>query len=402
MISVRVDGLGKAYRVYKRPIDSLKELIFRRDYAETIWALRDVSFEVEKGGALGIVGDNGAGKSTLLKLLAGALTPTTGGVERSGRAAALLSLGGGFHPDLTGTENARIGCAVLGLSPADTEAELPRIAEFSELGEFMERPVRTYSSGMYLRLAFSVATVVDPDVLVIDEHLSVGDQHFQHKCQRRIMALREAGCTLVLSSHDVRSIGEVCDRVLWLRQGRPVMLAAAEGVLNAYQDHVRDRDAAGQAAAAPATPPPSTRREDAGENRIHSVTLEGGRDNREFLTGDPLRLRLVFRLSDQAARDGVHAGILIVRNDAVWCYGNLTKTDQPSGSLHAMGGGQWGLAFVIDQLPLLSGQYTFTVALLDDRSPHVYDYQNGVVPFSVRNPGRDVGAVRIPHRLERP
>lgn len=160
MISMRAEGLGKAYRLYRRPSDSLKELLLNRTYSETFWALRDVTLEVAMGGSLGIVGDNGAGKSTLVKLLAGAIAPSTGRVERSGRVTAILSLGAGFHADLSGSENIRIGCAVLGMSPAETAATAPAIADFSELGPFLERPVRTYSAGMKLRLGFSVATAV--------------------------------------------------------------------------------------------------------------------------------------------------------------------------------------------------------------------------------------------------
>src|SRR5690606_12992188 len=163
----------------------------------TFWALRDVTLEVPVGGSLGIIGDNGAGKSTLLRLLAGASAPTVGTVERRGLTSAMLSLGAGFHPDLSGRDNIRIRCAVLGLSAEETDRLQPTIEEFSELGEFLDRQVRTYSSGMQLRLGFSVATAVEPEILVVDEHLSVGDQHFRHKCMRRIQALREQGCALV-------------------------------------------------------------------------------------------------------------------------------------------------------------------------------------------------------------
>lgn len=399
MISLRAEGLGKAYRMYKRPIDSLKELFLRRDYAETFWALKDVTFEVARGGSLGIIGDNGAGKSTLLKLLAGATVPTTGRVERIGRTSAMLSLGAGFHPDLSGTENIRIGCAVLGLSPAETEAIAPKIVEFSELGDFIERPVRTYSSGMQLRLGFSVATAIDPEVLVVDEHLSVGDQHFRHKCMRRIMELQQSGCSLILCSHDLHVVREVCERALWIRDGRPAMLAASPNVVDAYQDHARARDAE----AGPALPESADAAQHLTENYLKEITIGGDCRNGIIETGGTLELRILARLSDAVYRDGIHVALLIVRSDAVWCYGVMSKWDGLSNGLYPLGAqGDYGIRFIVEHLPLLAGEYSFTVSLMDDRSPHVYHTMSGVAPFAVRNGDKDVGVARIPHRWSRP
>lgn len=398
MISIRAQGLGKAYRVYKRPFDSLKELLLRKEYSETFWALHDVSLEVAKGGSLGIIGDNGAGKSTLLKLLAGATAPSAGQVERSGRISAILSLGAGFHPDLSGIENIRIGCAILGLSPAETEAHLAEIVEFSELGSFVERPVRTYSSGMYLRLGFSVATAVDPQILIVDEHLSVGDQHFRFKCMRRIMALREAGCTLVFCSHDLHAVREVCDRTMWLLDGRPTVLAATSSVIEAYQDHIRVRDAETQGPVRNQEAP----RDHPTDNYLYDVALGGECLNGQIETGGRLELQILARLSEAVYRDGVHVGLVLIRNDAVWCYGVATKWDGLSSGLYPRGGDDYGVRFVIDALPLLSGQYSFTVALMDDRSPHLYDTWSNVAAFTVEHGGKEVGVVRIPHRWDRP
>ncbi len=400
MISMRAEGLGKAYRLYRRPSDSLKELLLNRTYSETFWALRDVTLEVAMGGSLGIVGDNGAGKSTLVKLLAGAIAPSTGRVERSGRVTAILSLGAGFHADLSGSENIRIGCAVLGMSPAETAATAPAIADFSELGPFLERPVRTYSAGMKLRLGFSVATAVAPDVLVLDEHLSVGDQHFRFKCKRRIMALREAGCSIVMCSHDLHSLGEICDRALWLRDGTPAMLAATEDVLKEYQDHVRARDTAKAGAIRPVAVNPETREHPA-DNFLLNVSLGGDCRDGQIATGGTLELRIEAQLSEAARSSGVHVGIMISRNDAVSCYGVSTKMDDLPTGLHPLEGGTYGVAFIIDQLPLLSGQYSFTVALMDDRSPHLYDRWSGAAPFAVRHSGGEVGVTRVPHRWAR-
>jgi lipopolysaccharide transport system ATP-binding protein len=230
MLSLHTQGLGKAYKVHRRPIDSLKEALLRRSLSEPVWAVQDVDLDLEAGGSIGIIGENGAGKSTLLRLLAGVTRPSCGVVTHVGRVGTMLQLGAGFHPDLPGTENVRIGCAVMGLSPRETDALLPAIIDFAELGDFIHRPLRTYSSGMTLRLGFAVAVAQRPDLLVVDEHLSVGDLHFRYKCLRRIAELRESGCALVLCSHDFHSVRETCDRTLWLHQGRPRMLADTASV----------------------------------------------------------------------------------------------------------------------------------------------------------------------------
>ncbi len=395
MTALTATALGKAYRTYRRPIDSLKELVTGRVYAETFWAVRDINLEVPVGGSLGIVGDNGAGKSTLLKLLAGATKATEGRVERGGRTSAILSLGAGFHADLTGAENIRIGCAVLGLSPQETESLAPAIVDFSELGAFIGKPLKTYSSGMYLRLGFSVATAVNPDILIVDEHLSVGDQHFRHKCLRRIMALREAGCSLVLCSHDLYSVEEVCDRTLWIRAGRASMVGPTVDVLKEYQDYVRAKDNAGDVGvpAAPAQPDASTQ----ADNRIVDVRVRGGRGDGLFETGDQLDLQIRATLTPAVVKDGVHVALVIVRNDGLWCYGVKSVDSARSSRFAATAGGDYGMSFVIPRLPLLAGKYSFTVALIDEKSPHVYDHRPMAAPFTVRQTTDDVGVVEIDH-----
>lgn len=400
MIALRAAGIGKAYRLYQRPVDSLKELLFRREYAETFWALRDVTLEVPVGGSLGIIGDNGAGKSTLLRLLAGASAPTVGTVERRGLTSAMLSLGAGFHPDLSGRDNIRIGCAVLGLSAEETDRLQPTIEEFSELGEFLDRQVRTYSSGMQLRLGFSVATAVEPEILVVDEHLSVGDQHFRHKCMRRIQALREQGCALVFCSHDLYAVREVCERTLWLHEGQPKMLGASGGVVDAYQDHVREQNAGSQAMSSGAEPTlPTVNREL--PSHLLDVTLQGAAAQGDLPTGGRLEISIRARIAEHLRDEAIGLGILIVRNDGTWCYGVSTGIDEVS-PLRQVDEDCHGARFVIDALPLLAGQYSFTVALMDVRRHHMHDTWTGAAPFTVRSDARDVGLVRLEHRWESP
>lgn len=401
MIALQARSIGKAYRIYRRPIDSLKELVLGGDRARTFWALRDVSIELEQGRSLGIVGDNGAGKSTLLRLLAGAATPTEGSVQRRGRMSAILSLGAGFHPDLSGADNIRIGCAVMGLSPAETESVFPQIVEFSELGSFIDHPLKTYSSGMSLRLGFSVATVAQPDVLLVDEHLSVGDQHFRHKCVRRILALREAGCALVFCSHDLHAIGEVCERVLWIRDGRAAMLGPTLDVLREYEDHVRARDGVVETAGhVVRSDAPAVEESDVRENRIVDLKILSGTS--EVVTGERMELRIVVRLSDKAAADGVHLAIVIMRNDGLWCYGVTSRDDGGRPIPPGARGGEYTIDFVMPSVPFLSGQYSFTIALMDDRTPHAYDHRTGACAFTVRHHTSEVGLARVAHQWRRP
>jgi ABC-type polysaccharide/polyol phosphate transport system ATPase subunit len=231
-----VQNLGKRYRRYARQWDRIRQWFARnpRQYYQEHWALRGVSLRVERGQTVGILGANGSGKSTLLQLIAGTLTPSEGSVRYQGRVAALLELGSGFHPDFTGWENASLQAGILGLSPAEIEERLPIIAEFSELGEALNHPLRTYSSGMIVRLGFSVAISVDPDLLLIDEALAVGDMRFQHKCMTRIRHLRKMGITILLVTHDLSAIKRLCDHAYVLHQGRMVQSGPADPVCNWY------------------------------------------------------------------------------------------------------------------------------------------------------------------------
>ena len=395
---IRTQGLGKAYPIYKRPIDSLKELLFRKNCHETVWAVRDVELAVPAGSAVGIVGDNGAGKTTLLKLLAGGLEPSSGRVERVGRVSSILELGTGFHMDLTGYENIRIGCAVLGLSPAQTAERLPAIVNFSELAHVLDRPVKTYSSGMFLRLAFSVATTVDPDILVVDEHLSVGDQHFRKKCLDRISRLLADQAALVFCSHEFYAIREVCAQCLWLRDGRPAMFGPTADVLDAYQDYIRAREAATTGTAAP-----EASQEDriyGGDTCLLDVALGGDCHDGVIDSGGNLVVTVRARLSADARRDGVHIGILVLRNDLEWCYGVSSKMDGIADAWTALGGDEYGIRMTFDQLPLLGGQYSLRVALLDKVSPHLYDVTAANAEFKVRQSGGEVGMARLPHHWE--
>jgi lipopolysaccharide transport system ATP-binding protein len=234
---VSVRSIGKMYRIYDQPLDRLKQMLFARtgrQYGQEFWALRDVSFDLHPGERVGVIGRNGSGKSTLLQIIAGTLAPTEGEVRLEGRVSALLELGSGFNPEFTGRENVFINGAILGMSRQQVEERFDEIAAFAEIGEFIDQPVKVYSSGMFVRLAFAVTTSLRPDVLLVDEALAVGDIFFQQKCYRRMNELRTHGCAVVLVSHSMADIEQFCDRALLLDRGRAVFLGTASQAVKHY------------------------------------------------------------------------------------------------------------------------------------------------------------------------
>jgi lipopolysaccharide transport system ATP-binding protein len=244
--AIRVRNLGKCYYMYDRPRDKLKEaLLFgRRKLHREFWALRDVSLDVKPGETVGIVGRNGSGKSTLLQIISGTLAPTTGTVELQGRVAALLELGSGFNPEFTGKENVYMNGATWGLSRLEIDEKYNAIVEFADIGDFINQPVRTYSSGMYVRLAFAVAACVDPEILVVDEALAVGDEMFQRKCFARIDALRANGATILFVSHSANAVVELCDRACLLADGEAVLVGTPDYVIARYHKVISAPDQA--------------------------------------------------------------------------------------------------------------------------------------------------------------
>jgi len=252
--ALRVEAVSKQYRIYDRPADRLKETLTRGRWKahREFWALRDISFEVEAGITTGIIGPNGSGKSTLLQIITGTLEPTHGSVWLEGRVAALLELGAGFNPEFTGIENIFMNTALMGLSRSETENLLPEIASFAEIGDFIYQPLKTYSSGMYIRLAFAAAIAVSPQILIIDEALAVGDAVFQHRCTRRIKQMQEKGTTILFVSHDAGAIRALCSRAILLNGGRMEADGAPAEVLNQYQKIIMARETAYAESSAPA------------------------------------------------------------------------------------------------------------------------------------------------------
>lgn len=393
MRTVNAENLGKAYRLYARPIDRALEWMLGRPRHQEFWALRELDLSVTSGEAVGIIGENGAGKSTLLALLTGTTRPTTGSVAVQGTLAAILELGAGFHPEFSGRHNARMHAALFGIGGNEAERRIEEAIAFSELGGFIDQPVRTYSSGMYVRLAFALAVSVDPEVLVIDEALAVGDQHFQTKCVDRITEFREAGKTILFCSHAMYQVKKLCDRALWLRQGRVAALGPVDEVIDAYLEHTRVKDQE-EAATQP------TAAGNAAVLRLVDVTIEGGEGGEPptWLSGAPLTVRVVLERGAGAdVEPGV--GVAFVRNDGLVCYCVSTEMDGVAMERHA--DGTFRAVLRIPRLPLLGGGYYLNVGTIDNRSALlVYDVQERLCPFRVRNPSDEFGLMRMDHAWE--
>ncbi len=386
-LAIRLVQAGIAYRRYAHPRDALLEWLLRRPRHACFHALQDISLDVAAGDSLGIVGDNGAGKSTFLKMLAGNLPPTSGSCVVQGRRSALLELGSGLHPDFSGVDNARMGLALRGLTHADIERKLPEVLAFAELGEFVHQPVKTWSSGMVVRLVFAIAAVIEPQVLIVDEALSVGDQYFQKKSLDRMRAILEGGATLVFCSHNLYQVREMCRQAIWLEHGRVRMQGPAQAVVDAYQDDVRGR-----------TLPSPLVGEGlgmGGNPRLLSVTLE----RNTYQTLDPFTITIHASHAQHPLHD-IHVGIVIRRNDDIQCYGISTVHD--GVTMQPLAEGVAATRFVIDSLPLLSGEYCLEVWLIDASGVHVYDSRERCCHFRVQqaSQAQGIGMAWLPHRWE--
>ncbi len=399
---IRARKLGKCYQLYAQPQDRLKQFLWRgrRRFFREFWALHEVSFEVMPGEVVGIVGRNGSGKSTLLQLICGTLTPTNGEVEVRGRVAALLELGAGFNPEFTGRENVFMSAAVMGLSEAEITARYEDIVDFSGIRDFIDQPVKTYSSGMYVRLAFSVAISVDPDILVIDEALSVGDGEFSRKSFDRIMALKEAGKTILFCSHSMYQVDVLCQRALWLERGNVRMQGAASQVTAAYNTALALESGSNAEAATVSSgsdTPHATPVAAPSTGRIVRVLgacdgVQGPRLPVRSQAGT-LSVTVEFLLDPALPLPSVALGI---ENAAGVSVSSVIST----GSADAVtrdGNGRGQATVVFPQLPLLKGEYRVTAFLACEQGVHVYDHAPQCLTLDVSQEGAIQGVVALPH-----
>ncbi|HTH78920.1 MAG TPA: ABC transporter ATP-binding protein [Ramlibacter sp.] len=354
---VSVRGLGKCFRRYPNRWAQLREIVTGRTEHEPHWVFRDLNFEIASGEAVGLVGRNGAGKSTLLKLLTGVQLPTVGAIERRGSIAAILELGVGFHPDFTGRENARQQLLLQGVREERVPELLPQVEEFAEIGEYFDEPVHTYSSGMQMRVAFSAATAMQPDVLIVDEALAVGDAYFQHKCYERIRVMREAGAAIVLVSHDPSPVRNLCSRALLLDEGHVVEDGPPSSVLETYNLLLAPRMSK-QYAELPVDEAGQGRRAGTGEARIESVQWRQEGQPRQVLVSEvPAQLVVRVRVLQQV--EDLTLGILIrdrLGNDMFGTNTHHHGLDLPTKP------GEYEIAWDMQGFHLGSGYYSLTVA----------------------------------------
>jgi ABC-type polysaccharide/polyol phosphate transport system ATPase subunit len=381
----------KRYRVYRERYRSLKEALIHRRLGvwEERWALRGLTLEVERGTTLGLVGPNGAGKSTALKLMARILSPDRGTVSVRGRASGLIELGAGFQPEYTGRENVYLNASLLGLTRKEVRRRFDAIVAFSELEDQIDAPLRTYSSGMHMRLGFAVAIHVDPEVLLVDEVLAVGDASFQRKCFEWLESFQRRGGTLVIVSHDLAAIREHCDAAAWIGEGRLLELGDPAGVIGDYLDAVREQqlaaaeaglagDSAAQAAAA----------------EIVGVRLldRADREVAELRSGDPLTVEIAYHCRQEVANPVF--GVALFRNDGAYVYGTNSAVD--GWSLPpALGPGRVRLEY--RSLPLLPGTYLISVALFDGPGTPALDHRNQRHHFRVLGKTGEHGVTRLQH-----
>ena len=406
--AIELVNVSKIYRRYSgRQFATLKSALLQRSIlrdlrpSETFQALRDVSFTVPKGSTYGVIGRNGSGKSTALKVVAGITKPTSGTVRVEGRVSALIELGAGFHPEISGRENVFINGIMLGLTRREIQRRFDEIVEFAELQDFIEAPVKTYSSGMYMRLGFAVAIHVDPDVLLVDEVLAVGDEGFTHKCLDKFAEFRRRGKTILLVTHSLAVVERFCDEALWMEQGHPGAHGDPRRVVDAYltsveageeqllaettrravEDKARESSSPPPPSADAATPPDMFQaiegRWGSREVEITDVALldRDGSPSFVFHSGDPMMVRLKVRASTPTP-DFVF-GVSLFNADGVCCYGTNTYLEEMEPEELA---GETEVGFAIDSLDLVEGTYKIDVAV-HKRDGFPYDYHRQLYTF---------------------
>jgi lipopolysaccharide transport system ATP-binding protein len=401
--AIRAQGLSKCYTLYDTPSDRLKQMLARgrHKYYREFWALRDVSFKIAKGEVLGLVGRNGAGKSTLLQLICNTLTPSAGNVAVRGRVAALLELGAGFNPDFSGRENVYLSATILGLTKKEIDERFDEIIEFSGVRDFIDQPVKTYSSGMYVRLAFSVATSVDPDILIIDEALSVGDGVFARKSFDRIKTMKDAGKTILFCSHSLYHIEAFCDRALWLDQGQCKLSGDPQQVIREYSafliDAGTDQTTRKENAGAVTTTPKITASSSPTIARFTHIEVKINGQAGKKLHGRPDENNLSIRIQFESdpALPVPTIGVTFDYGVVITLASVISRTEEIDIKRDEQGRGEVIIDF--PALSLRNGEYLINAYLACENALHIYDQALAVATLLIEDDLPDPGLIRLSH-----
>jgi teichoic acid transport system ATP-binding protein len=392
-VVIRISHVCKKYQCYNTPADRLWQMLFRgkRNFFEEHQALKNIDFELSRGEVLGIVGHNGSGKSTLLQIIAGIIPPTSGAVSVNGRVAALLELGAGFNPEFSGKENVFMNAQLLGLSEVETADKYEEIVRFADIGVFIDRPVKTYSSGMYVRLAFAVAAMVEPDVLIVDEALSVGDVRFQKKCIDRINELKSGGTTILFVSHATEQIKRFCDRALWINEGEMKEIGEVSAVCDRYESHalmqeqrvVTEIESASVAEklSIPIPDKPAC---------LNEISVE----HSSLKVFDEFRVEIKYEIFDESV-NAFLLGVAIRRaGDDLYLSGPNTDLDKVSIPNIK---GEHQVSYLIPRMTLLAGSYYIDVGIFTDQGLVCIDYDTKVIGFTIEAEYFTEGLLHIDH-----
>lgn len=416
--AIEIKDIKKKFKIYYDKGKMLKERIInvKRNRYEEHWVLKGISFTVKKGEAVGLIGHNGCGKSTTLKLLTGIMYPDSGSIKMNGRVSSLLELGAGFHPDMSGRENIYINASIFGMNRKEIEKRIDRIIEFSELEKYIDNPVRTYSSGMYMRLAFSVAVNVDADILLIDEILAVGDVNFQAKCFHKMMEIKQNGTTIVFVSHSLEQVEQICDKSIWIQEGLVKEIGEPREVHQKYlefmgeirKENSRDTEQVKSEEEQKEKPDIIAKEREVeaeeqkgkhrgtGEAIITSVTTWNIKNEalQVFSSEEPIIFKIKYKVYKKI--ENALIGLSIFRIDDVRCYGTNTRVDGLKPFILERDG---EVQLIFEQNQLLQGNY-FVDACIAVGMDDMVDYYSHIGEFEVYNTKSDIGMIRMPHKWE--
>lgn len=399
-IAIKIDNLSKVYKLYDKPIDRMKESLSltRKKYSREHYALNDISFQIRKGETVGIIGTNGSGKSTLLKIITGVLTPSCGKVEVNGKVSALLELGAGFNPEYTGLENIYLNGTMMGYSKEEMDPKVNSILEFADIGEFINQPVKTYSSGMFARLAFAVAINVEPEILIVDEALSVGDVRFQLKCMDRMKKMMEGGTTVLFVSHDINTIKKFCTTAIWLDKGVMKAYGEINRVSDRYLDFLKagknDNSAEENIEEKKNDIKPFTPRESIAEVIDFKIVDRLNNNVSEIYLDEYLKIEVVYDVYDENIKNPV-LGVAIKSLDGDYVCGLNTLLDKVSLPWE-YGRNKFQLEYIYG-VRAVGGKYCFDVGLFDETATVKLDYITQIKEIIILSEYAGEGRYIIPH-----